>query len=150
MITPTYTRWTQKADLVRLCQTLMHVRNLHWIVVEDSDNRTELVTDFLKRCSVKSTHLNFRTSKQYRHVLKRRRRRKMRTRKSEGIEQRNMALRWLRQTFEPGAVDGVVYFGDEDNSYDLQVFEEVTPPPGGSSFFSFIINLSLSLSSLSC
>lgn len=49
MITPTHTRHTQKADLTRLCHTLMHVNNLHWIVVEDSFEKTLLVTRFLAR-----------------------------------------------------------------------------------------------------
>ena len=61
MITPTYARWTQKADLTRLCQTLMHVDNLIWIVVEDSNNKTDLVKRFLQKCKVKSVHLNIRT-----------------------------------------------------------------------------------------
>ena len=64
MITPTYARWTQKADLTRLCQTLMHVRNLHWIVIEDSENETDLVRRFLERCTVNSTHLHIRTKKE--------------------------------------------------------------------------------------
>ena len=49
MITPTHTRHTQKADLTRLCHTLMHVNNLHWIVVEDSVEKTLLVKHFLAR-----------------------------------------------------------------------------------------------------
>ena len=63
MITPTYARWTQKADLTRLAQTLMHVPRLHWIVVEDSERKTELVTEFLRmrREVLKITHLNVRT-----------------------------------------------------------------------------------------
>ena len=32
--------------------------------MEDSDERTGLVTRFLKRCRVKSTHLNIRTKKE--------------------------------------------------------------------------------------
>ena len=35
MITPTYSRHTQKADMTRLLYTLLHVPNLHWIIVED-------------------------------------------------------------------------------------------------------------------
>ena len=66
MITPTYARWTQKADLTRLCQTLMHVQNLHWIVVEDSNHKTSLVTNFLHDCAVKSTQLNVRTMEKLR------------------------------------------------------------------------------------
>lgn len=68
MITPTYARWTQKADLTRLTQTLMHVQNLHWIVVEDSEEKTKLVTNFLfrRRNVLKSTHLNIRTEESQR------------------------------------------------------------------------------------
>ena len=64
MITPTYARWTQKADLTRLSQTLMHVPNLHWIVVEDAEEKTKLVTDFLfrRKRDLRSTHLNVRTA----------------------------------------------------------------------------------------
>ena len=63
MITPTYARWTQKADLTRLAQTLMHVPNLHWLLVEDSEQKTELVRKFLwrHRDVLRSTHLNTRT-----------------------------------------------------------------------------------------
>ena len=61
MVTPTYERWTQKADLTRLCQTLMHIHELMWIVVEDSVNKTDLVKNLLVRCNVKYVHLNIRT-----------------------------------------------------------------------------------------
>ena len=126
MITPTYSRWTQKADLTRLCQTLMHIRKFHWIVVEDSVKKTELVTNFLQNCPVPSTHLIFRTSRKFRpSPSKRRKRKKPKARKSRGVEQRNMALLWLRNTFKPGEEKGVVYFGDDDNTYDLRLFEEV-------------------------
>ncbi|CAI5441770.1 unnamed protein product [Caenorhabditis angaria] len=38
-ITPTSFRAAQKADLTRLSYTLSHVPNLHWIVIEDSDEK---------------------------------------------------------------------------------------------------------------
>lgn len=122
MITPTYSRWTQKADLVRLCQTLMHVNNLHWIVVEDSDEKTALVTKFLSRCSVTSTQLNIRTPQQLQLSDK-----EPKWKKSRGVEQRNIALAWLRENTDKG--DGVVYFGDDDNTYDLELFDEVAYVP---------------------
>ena len=37
VMTPTYRRATQLADLTRLAQTLMLVPTLHWIVVEDAE-----------------------------------------------------------------------------------------------------------------
>lgn len=41
VVTPTYSRLTQKADLVRLCSTLKNVNFIHWIVIEDSLGKTE-------------------------------------------------------------------------------------------------------------
>ena len=50
-------------------------------------------------------------------------------RKNRGVEQRNMALEWLRERAGDGALvggaRGVVYFGDDDNTYDIAIFEEV-------------------------
>ena len=111
----------------------MHVVKVHWIVVEDSYKRTDLVTKLLQRCDVASTHLTitrfvlldivFETS-------------------WRGLEQRNLALSWLRAQcgIGPNALfgkrdtllandscnNGVVYFGDDDNKYDLRLFEQVS------------------------
>ena len=38
VITPTYQRVEQIAELLRLGQTLLHIPSLHWIVVEDSSS----------------------------------------------------------------------------------------------------------------
>ena len=54
LITPTYARHTQKADLTRLLYTLMHVRNLHWVLIEDSDSKTSLVS---RKCFCKTHYL---------------------------------------------------------------------------------------------
>ena len=122
VVTPTYARWTQKADLTRLCHTLMHVPGLHWILVEDSEQKTPLVGRFLERCRVWSTHLHVRTEEQ----------RRLRTgepvwRKARGVEQRNAAITWLREGGANGRLPprGVVYFGDDDNTYGLELFEQV-------------------------
>ena len=108
VITPTYTRSVQKADLTRLSQTLRLVPNLHWILVEDSKNKTELVTNFLVQCNLSYTHLAVTETK------------KDATRR--GILQRNAALTWLRAN---NVTNGVVYFADDDNTYDVRLFEEV-------------------------
>lgn len=61
VITPTFKRFVQKAELTRLSQAFKLVRKLHWIVVEDSVNKTALVTNFLRNSGLKYTHLNVRT-----------------------------------------------------------------------------------------
>lgn len=131
VITPTYARWTQKADLTRMCSTLMHVPNVHWIIIEDSEKKTALVTKMLSgkySCKIEyTTQLNIRTPKEKRLGPK-----DKRWTKSRGILQRNLALQWLRESAASGTlgnidgrIDGVVYFGDDDNTYDLQLFNEV-------------------------
>ena len=44
--------------------------------------------------------------------------------RNRGVEQRNLAIDWLRENRNK-ETSGVVYFGDDDNTYDLQLFEEV-------------------------
>ncbi|KAL7978165.1 hypothetical protein Chor_005152 [Crotalus horridus] len=65
VVTPTYARLVQKAELVRLSQTLMHVKNLHWIVVEDSPSRTQLVSELLAQSKLPFTHLHAETPKEH-------------------------------------------------------------------------------------
>lgn len=119
-ITPTYRRFLQKAELTRTAQTLKHVKNLHWIVVEDSHERTNLVKRFLSNSGLNYTHLNTRTP-----VEMRRGRNKPRWTKSRGVEQRNTGIEWLRENINPNLTKGVVYFADDDNTYDIRLFEEI-------------------------
>nr|CAB3224854.1 beta-1,3-glucuronosyltransferase [Phallusia mammillata] len=118
-ITPTYARWTQKADLTRLSQTLLHVKNFHWIVVEDADRKTLLVTKFLSNCGLKYTHLNAKTDQNFKlkdsdpnWLMPR------------GVAQRNTGLTWIRNNISP-QTEGYLYFMDDDNTYDLQLFKEI-------------------------
>ncbi|EDO30584.1 predicted protein, partial [Nematostella vectensis] len=119
-ITPTYKRFTQKAELTRVSQTFRHIVNFHWIVIEDSKEKTSLVRNFLANCGLKYTHLNIRTPK-----VMQRSRKQPRWAKSRGLEQRNLGLSWLRKNVDPDVTRGVVYFADDDNTYDVRIFEEV-------------------------
>lgn len=113
-ITPTYTRPVQKAELTRLAHAFRQVPRLHWIVVEDSTARTELVARFLARCGVPYTHLHVFTPRRFK-----------RAGMPRATEQRNVALAWLRQHRSTRDA-GVVFFADDDNTYSLELFEEVT------------------------
>ncbi|KAL2079708.1 hypothetical protein ACEWY4_025452 [Coilia grayii] len=127
VITPTYARLVQKAELTRLSQTFLHVPQLHWIVVEDSEQPTALVRDLLASSGLAYTQLHILTPKD----------RKLQEGdpswlKPRGAEQRNEGLRWLRETAsasrgQHGAAsdDAVVYFADDDNTYSLRLFEEM-------------------------
>ena len=49
VITPTYSRPSQRAELTRVSQALRGVENVVWIVVEDSQNTTHKLTEFLSK-----------------------------------------------------------------------------------------------------
>lgn len=125
VVTPTYARYVQKAELTRLSHTFMLVPNLHWIIIEDSDWRTDLVSKFVRRLKNefdfhRVTHLQEPTPQSF----------KLKPQDPDwkypkGIWQRNRALAWLRDNFVDLDRDGVVYFADDDNTYDLEVFHEM-------------------------
>ncbi|XP_056431807.1 galactosylgalactosylxylosylprotein 3-beta-glucuronosyltransferase 3 [Gadus chalcogrammus] len=124
VITPTYSRFVQKAELTRLSQTFLHVPQLHWVLVEDSPHKTPLVAGLLADSGLAYTHLHTATPKE----------RKLQDGdpswlKPRGAEQRNEGLRWLREDRRaPQGADsqqGVVYFADDDNTYSIQLFQEM-------------------------
>ena len=127
VVTATYTRYTQQVDLTTICHTLMLVPNVVWIVIEDSKSRTRTVTRLLERCRVKSVHLNATTPIE---TPKTHTKRKPVKFKLRGVMQRNTGLQWLRS--HHGNSSGVVYFADDDNKYDLRLFEEVSLESYGS------------------
>lgn len=97
-----------------------------WIVIEDSASRTKLVSDLLRRCMVKSIHLNAATSAKYKSSLPWPLYKVWGT--VRGVEQRNAGLRWLKEHYRPWNSSGVVYFADDDNKFDLRIFSEVADP----------------------
>ncbi|KAM7535890.1 hypothetical protein Aperf_G00000103083 [Anoplocephala perfoliata] len=111
VITPTYSRSNQQPDLVRLCTVFSLAGDIHWIVVEDAKSKSQELARFLKACGLPYTHLNHPTAANVTGV--------------RGSGQRNAALKWLRQTYQPYQTSGVVYFADDDNTYHPQIFTEM-------------------------
>ena len=120
---------------MRLSQTLSLVPRLHWLLVEDAEGPTPLVSGLLAASGLLFTHLAVLTPKA------------QRLREGEpgwvrprGVEQRNRALDWLRRGGgavggekdpPPAGTRGVVYFADDDNTYSRELFEEVSTGGGG-------------------
>ncbi|XP_039202645.1 galactosylgalactosylxylosylprotein 3-beta-glucuronosyltransferase 2 isoform X2 [Crotalus tigris] len=119
-ITPTYSRPVQKAELTRLANTFRQVAHLHWILVEDSAIGTELVSRFAagldRRGGPPCTHLHVLTPRRYK-----------RPGQPRATEQRNAGLAWIRQRHQhlPAPQPGVLFFADDDNTYSLELFEEM-------------------------
>ncbi|XP_045509672.1 galactosylgalactosylxylosylprotein 3-beta-glucuronosyltransferase S-like isoform X1 [Colias croceus] len=109
-VTPTYPRPEQVPELTRLAYTLMHVPRLHWIVADDQPICSEEVSKILKRTGLPYTHLS--SPKPYLYKG---------TNFPRGVSNRRAALTWLQENVN----EGVLYFGDDDNTVDLQLFDEI-------------------------
>ncbi|XP_030080450.1 galactosylgalactosylxylosylprotein 3-beta-glucuronosyltransferase P isoform X2 [Drosophila hydei] len=112
IITPTYRRPEQLAELTRLGYTLKHVLNLLWLVIEDANKTNPLVAHTLDRIGVPYEYLVAPMPEQYKHTKKA---------KPRGVSNRNRGLDYLRAN----ATEGVLYFADDDNTYDVNIFEQM-------------------------
>lgn len=114
IITPTYRRPTQMADMTRLAQTLMLVKDIFWIVVEDCANETKSISALLDRSHIPHIHLLAPRPKDRRKLSS-----------GRGVSNRLRALEWLRNSYSGTTQEGVMYFADDDNSYDIRLFEQI-------------------------
>ena len=121
LITPTNNRRkAQLADLTRLRNTLWLVPKIVWIIVEDSRTKTNKISNFLSYSKIPYVHLTAETPDDL--VIKSK---DKSWAKPRGVLQRNKALTWLRDNKQDIDLNGVVYFADDDNTYDIRLFEEV-------------------------
>uniref|UniRef100_A0A8R1DJ36 Galactosylgalactosylxylosylprotein 3-beta-glucuronosyltransferase n=1 Tax=Caenorhabditis japonica TaxID=281687 RepID=A0A8R1DJ36_CAEJA len=113
VVTPTYKRITRIADMLRMANTLSHVKHLHWIVIEDANKTVPAVKELLERTNLPFTYMAHKTAVGY---------------PRRGWYQRTMALKFIRsnttQILGQDHDEGVVYFGDDDNSYDIRLFTD--------------------------
>ncbi len=121
VITPTNSRAdTQLADLTRMRSTLWLVPKVFWILIEDSARKTKKIEEFMKHMYMPSVHLNEETTEDL--VVKSS---EKTWAKPRGVLQRNKGLEWLRANSDKLDLNGVVYFADDDNTYDIRLFEEM-------------------------
>ena len=111
-ITPTYARREQVADLTRLFQTLLHINNLVWIIAEDSERCSNAVSNTVSsHKKIPYVHLASPSPKGV-------------SRRVKGVSGKNAGVAWILDN-ESNLQPGVIYFGDDDNTYDLDLFEEI-------------------------
>uniref|UniRef100_A0A0N5C4C3 Galactosylgalactosylxylosylprotein 3-beta-glucuronosyltransferase n=1 Tax=Strongyloides papillosus TaxID=174720 RepID=A0A0N5C4C3_STREA len=112
IITPTYKRYTRIADITRMSNTLRLIPNVYWILIEDGDEKSKLLNRLLERSQIPYSYLVHKTAPGY---------------PKRGWYQRDMALTFLRKNHElitNGYTHSVVFFGDDDNSYDTRLFTD--------------------------
>ncbi|XP_078485647.1 galactosylgalactosylxylosylprotein 3-beta-glucuronosyltransferase 1-like [Ciona intestinalis] len=110
-VTSTYKRYLQLPKLTRLSQTLRHIPKFHWILIEDSYEKTETVTKLLQQSGLNYTHLNTKNNIPPTKFIK-------------DYNTRRMGLNWIRENVPP-TKDAIVYFIDDDNTYSLKLFHEI-------------------------
>lgn len=111
VVTPTYRRPTQIPDLVRVAQALMLATGVFWVLVEDSTRPTEAVSRLLRDCGIPHVHLLGPCPPELRTRVK-----------GRGVSARRTAIAWVQAN---ATLPGVLYFADDDNSYDYRLFDEI-------------------------
>ncbi|XP_058125804.1 galactosylgalactosylxylosylprotein 3-beta-glucuronosyltransferase S isoform X2 [Anopheles coustani] len=111
-VTPTYPRREQIPEIIRLGQTLMHVARLHWIVADDTTSCSATLNSHIKKFGIPYTQLASPMPEVYR----------LRKNAPRGVANRRAALSWIRANNKRS---GVLYFGDDDNTFDLKLFSEI-------------------------
>ncbi|XP_066960398.1 galactosylgalactosylxylosylprotein 3-beta-glucuronosyltransferase S-like [Macrobrachium rosenbergii] len=131
VITPTYPRVNQIPEMTRLAQTLMLVPDVHWIVAEDTVEENVQLVEYLISTGLPYTYLKSPMPRQMNRW-------KM---PPVGVSGRRAGLAWVRANVQTG----VVYFADDDNTYDYRIFEEIRSTQAVSMFpAGFVTRLQLS------
>ncbi|XP_050426846.1 galactosylgalactosylxylosylprotein 3-beta-glucuronosyltransferase S-like [Adelges cooleyi] len=115
-ITPTYPRREQIAELTRLGQTLMLVPRIHWIVADDRPDCSQQLTALLPDFGIPYTHVASPMPAVYRRKA---------AALPRGVSNRRAALDWIRHNHDRADPNAVVYFGDDDNTFHLDLFKEI-------------------------
>ena len=114
IVTPTYTRREQVVEMVRMSHTLLHVDNVIWVMAEDADKCSPLVESYLQRFQMPYVHLVSPMPTMY----------KKEKYKPRGVASRRAGLDWILAHHD-ASKSAIVYFADDDNTYDLKLFEEI-------------------------
>ena len=117
IVTPTYTRREQVIEMTRLSHTLLHVDNVIWVIGEDSETCSDLVGNLLQKFKMPYAHLMSPMPKMY---LKEKY-------KPRGVASRRAGMEWILKNHDQISKngDGIIYFADDDNTYDLKLFDEI-------------------------
>jgi len=102
-VTPTYPRENRIKYLERSIATFRKVKNFLWILVEDGDRIDDDVKRLLESSGIQYRYLHFGPTRHW------------------GDEQRNAGLLYVKRE----KLHGIVYLADDDNFYDIRLFNEL-------------------------
>lgn len=116
IVTATFPRPEQLAELTRLGQTLKHVKNMMWIVADDAPQPTKQIMNLLYRLKISHKYVLGQMPKRFWSWEA----------QPKGVANRNNGVNWVLSHVDQIKDDrGVLYFADDDNTYDLKLFTEI-------------------------
>jgi len=124
VITPTYARWTQKAELVRISHSLaLSSLPIHWIIIEDTKNSD--VSQLLK--NLKNSIKKFPTIKISLLIAATPDETKLgqndpNWKYPRGVQQRNAGIKFVVENRKNDSA--VLVLADDDNTYTPELFHE--------------------------
>lgn len=128
VVTPTYRREMQMASMTNIMQTLCLVPPpVHWIVIEDSERKSDRIKRLLKRSGLEYTHLAIISPERDPSVWD-----------TKAARQRSYALQYIRLRFYQEK-NALIYFADDDNIYDVRLFDLIRQVIRNSFINSFIL-----------
>ena len=97
-----------------MSHTLLHIENVVWIIAEDSETCSDFVNNFVRSTNLPYVHLTSPMPKMYLDE----------EHKPRGVSNRRASMKWILENHE-WPQEGVLYFADDDNTYDLKLFEQI-------------------------
>ncbi|KAK4293742.1 hypothetical protein Pmani_033583 [Petrolisthes manimaculis] len=111
LVTNTWARPSQMANMVQLAQTLLLVSDLHWVVTEETHSENSMLLQYLLSTQLRFTYLRAPLPSAMGSWPD----------KPHGVPGRRLALAWIRHN----VVRGVVTFSHDHYIYDYRLFDEI-------------------------
>jgi len=102
-ITPTFNRPNQIDYIKRCISIFSKVENFFWIIIEDDSQTNPQIDELLKQSKISHIYIHYGPTRCF------------------GNAQRNYALEMIYST----NLSGIIYFADDDNMWNEELFEEI-------------------------
>lgn len=103
LVTATYKRPGRRAFLKKCIMVFKEVGNILWILVEDAEETDNEVDEILRHSGLEYVYFNYGRTQ------------------DRGNSQKDLAFRYIKDH----GLKGIVYSADDDNGYDIRLFDEI-------------------------
>jgi len=103
LVTPTYKNPKRVFFIGECIKVFSNIQNLIWILCEDADGIDNEINEMLSKSGITYKYLSFGPTK------------------DKGNEQRNFCYEYIVNN----NINGIIYNADDDNEYDIKLFDEI-------------------------